>query len=267
MNLLKTMRERADIHLSKQFNISREKAQRHIMAGDVYLDEVRIDKSSELVENTDILTLRSEEETYVSRGAYKLIKALDAFNIDVQDKICMDIGASTGGFTDVLLRNGAKKVYAIDVGYGQLDWKLRQDSRVCVMERTNARYLKLDDFPDKPSLAVMDVSFISIILLLPVIVDIIGKPGEIITLIKPQFEAGREQVGKHGVVRDEKTHIDVIKNICENCPEGWNVNKLSYSPITGPKGNIEFLAHIIYTDERINENDIINTVKAAHIEL
>ena len=267
MNLQKTMRERADIRLSRQLNISREKAQRHIMAGDVYLDEVRIDKSSELVESTDILTLRNEEEAYVSRGAYKLIKALDAFNIDVQDKICMDIGASTGGFTDVLLKNGAKKVYAIDVGYGQLDWKLRQDSRVCVMERTNARYLKADDFPDKPSLAVMDVSFISILLLLPVIVDIIGEEGEIVTLIKPQFEAGREQVGKKGVVRDEKTHIDVIKNICENCPEGWNVNKLSYSPITGPKGNIEFLAHIIYTDERVDENDIINTVKAAHIEL
>ena len=133
--------------------------------------------------------------------------------------------------------------------------------------KNKRKILKLDDFPDKPSLAVMDVSFISILLLLPVIVDIIGKPGKIITLIKPQFEAGRKQVGKHGVVRDEKTHIDIIKNICENCPEGWNVNKLSYSPITGPKGNIEFLAHIIYTDERINENDIINTVKAAHIEL
>ena len=215
MNLQKTMRERADIRLSKQLNISREKAQRHIMAGDVYLDEVRIDKSSELVESTDTLTLRNEEEAYVSRGAYKLIKALDAFNIDVQNNICMDIGASTGGFTDVLLRNGAKKVYAIDVGYGQLDWKLRQDSRVCVMERTNARYLKPEDLPKKPSLAVMDVSFISILLLLPVIVDIIGKPGKIITLIKPQFEAGRKQVGKHGVVRDEKTHIDIIKNICE----------------------------------------------------
>ena len=146
MNLQKTMRERADIRLSRQLNISREKAQRHIMAGDVYLDEVRIDKSSELVESTDILTLRNEEEAYVSRGAYKLIKALDAFNIDVQDKICMDIGASTGGFTDVLLKNGAKKVYAIDWAMDGWTRKLRQDSRVCVMERTNARYLKADDF-------------------------------------------------------------------------------------------------------------------------
>lgn len=225
---------------------SREKAQAAIMAGQVYIGERKILKPSENVLAEDELLLRAPAHDYVSRGALKLEKAVKVFSADLRDQVIMDIGASTGGFTDVCLRCGAKHVYAIDVGYGQLDWKLRNDPRVTVMERTNARYLTATDFADLPRIAVMDVSFISIRLILPVAAAILGDQGIFYTLIKPQFEAGRERVGKKGVVRDPKVHVDVLREIVNFVPTfGWAVEALDFSPITGPEGNIEFLAKII----------------------
>lgn len=240
-------RIRADIALVQQ-NLceSRERAQAAIMEGRVFDGEKRINKPSEAVSGNTILTLRaSAENEYVSRGALKLEKAVRVFGADLKDRVVMDIGASTGGFTDVCLRNGASHVYSIDVGYGQLDWKLRNDPRVTVMERTNARYLEPSQFPDHPSVTVMDVSFISIRLILPVAAGIMGGDGVFYTLIKPQFEAGRSKVGKNGVVRDPETHKAVLSEICSFVTQmGWQITGLDYSPITGPKGNIEFLAEI-----------------------
>ena len=237
---------RADIALVRQ-NLceSRERAQAAIMEGRVYLGEKRINKPSELLDGSAILTLKVPENEYVSRGALKLEKAIRVFNADLKGKVIMDIGSSTGGFTDVCLRNGARHVYSIDVGYGQLDWKLRNDSRVTVMERTNARYLEKEMFPLVPEITVMDVSFISIKLIIPVAEKIMGEKGIFYTLIKPQFEAGREHVGKNGVVRDEETHSSVLEGIISFVNgTGWKVTGLDYLPITGPKGNIEFLAEI-----------------------
>lgn len=224
---------------------SREKAQANIMAGQVYIGEKKVLKPSETVNEQDMLVLRGAAHPYVGRGGLKLEKALTLFSADVSNVVAMDIGAATGGFTDVLLRNGARHVYAIDVGYGQLDWKLRTDSRVTVMERTNARHLTSGDFALAPTLTVMDVSFISIKLILPVAAAIMGDKGQFFTLIKPQFEAGKEKVGKKGVVRDEKVHEQVINDIVAFVKAmSWQVCGLGFSPITGPEGNIEFLAHI-----------------------
>ncbi len=215
------------------------------MAGEVYIGERKICKSSETVKPCDEITVRGTGEKYVSRGAHKLEKAVRVFNLNLQDRVVMDIGASTGGFTDVCLRSGAKHVYAIDVGYGQLDWKLRNDPRVTVMERTNARYLRSDMFETIPELAVMDVSFISVRLILPAASGVMGKEGRIITLIKPQFEAGRDKIGKNGVVRSSETHEEVLNNIVRFTDSvGLHVYQMDYSPITGPEGNIEFLADI-----------------------
>ncbi len=240
------MKQRADVMLAALgLCPSREQAQRLIMSGRVYVDEVRVDKPSQLLEEGANLILRGEDAPYVSRGAHKLEKALRHFEADVAGLVCMDIGAAAGGFTDVLLRAGAKKVYAIDVGYGQLDWKLRQDERVRVMERTNARALTPAQFPDHPSLTVMDVSFISIRLILPAAAAVMGKEGRFLTLVKPQFEAGRGQVGKNGVVREAATHERVLQEIRDFCPSmGWSARGFTWSPIKGPRGNIEFLADI-----------------------
>ena len=240
------MKQRADVLLhTKGLASSREQAQKLIMAGQVYVDEVKILKASALFEPEALLSVRGEVDAFASRGAHKIEKALTHFGADVQGLICLDIGAASGGFTDALLRRGAKKVYAIDVGYGQLEWRLRQDPRVVVMERTNARVLTADQFTDHPTLTVMDVSFISIQLILPVAAGIMGTDGRFLTLIKPQFEAGRGQVGKHGVVREPGTHERVLREIRDFCPTfGWSLKGLTYSPIKGPKGNIEFLADI-----------------------
>lgn len=252
---------------------SREKAQAAIMAGQVYFGEKKILKSSEMIIPGSGLTLRNPAIPYVSRGALKLEKAIRVFQADLHDRIVMDIGASTGGFTDVCLLNGAAKVYSIDVGYGQLDWKLRNDPRVCVMERTNARYLTAEQFDPLPQITVMDVSFISIRLILPVAAAIMGQNGIFYTLIKPQFEAGREKIGKKGVVRDPDVHIQVICSVNDFCDSiGWNLSGLDYSPITGPEGNIEFLAKIIHGSctsdcTKMDENTIINVVSAAHSAL
>ena len=240
------MKQRVDVWLvTRGMAESREKAQALIMAGQVYIGEKKVMKPSEQAEEDAPIALRGVQDAFASRGGHKLEKAITFFGADVTGTVAMDIGAATGGFTDVLLRHGAAHVYAIDVGYGQLDWKLRNDSRVTVMERTNARALTAEMFPQRPCLTVMDVSFISIKLILPVAAAIMGESGRFLTLIKPQFEAGRGQVGKHGVVREKEIHERVLREICLFAPTfGWHVEQLTYSPIKGPAGNIEFLADI-----------------------
>ncbi len=253
-------KKRADVALvTRGLCESREKAQAAIMAGQVYRGEVRVEKPSEMVSEDTELIVRGPAQPYASRGGLKLEKAIEVFHADLMDKVCMDIGCATGGFTDVCLQNGARHVYAIDVGYGQFDWKLRQDPRVTLMERTNARHLTRDMFPLQPQITVMDVSFISIQLILPVAAAIMGENGVFYTLVKPQFEAGRGKVGKNGVVRDASVHEEVLRSLVAFAPTvGLQVKDLSYSPITGPKGNMEFLAYltngqdIVMTDSRIH---------------
>jgi len=239
-------KQRADVALVERgLCESRSKAQASIMAGEVYVGTRRIDKASEIIKPEDDLHLKGQGSKYVSRGGLKLEKAIASFGADLTGLVCMDIGAATGGFTDVCLQNGAAHVYAIDVGYGQFAWKLRNDPRVTLMERTNARTLTQEMLPLHPTVTVMDVSFISIRLILPVAAQLMGEGGVFYTLIKPQFEAGPERVGKKGVVRDPKVHMDVLQEIVDFCPTmGWQVQQLDYSPIKGPEGNIEFLAKI-----------------------
>ncbi len=239
-------KQRADVALVERgLCESRTKAQASIMAGEVYVGTRRIDKASEIIKPEDDLHLKGQGSKYVSRGGLKLEKAIASFGADLTGLVCMDIGAATGGFTDVCLQNGAAHVYAIDVGYGQFAWKLRNDPRVTLMERTNARTLTPEMLPLHPTVTVMDVSFISIRLILPVAAQLMGESGVFYTLIKPQFEAGPERVGKKGVVRDPKVHVDVLQEIVDFCPTmGWQVQQLDYSPIKGPEGNIEFLAKI-----------------------
>lgn len=261
------MKVRADVLLTTSgLARSREQAQALIMAGQVYLDQKKILKASEMLQEEDVLTIRGQTEDFASRGYHKLEKAMNAFSADVTGLVCMDIGAAAGGFTDVLLRHGASHVYAIDVGYGQLDWKLRNDERVTVMERTNARTLTPEMVPLHPTLTVMDVSFISIRLILPVAAQIMGDKGRFLTLIKPQFEAGRGQVGKNGVVRDKSVHEHVLREVCDFAPTfGWHVHDLTFSPITGPKGNIEFLGDVRPGEgEPITNEQIHHLVAEAH---
>lgn len=251
---------------------SREKAQALVMSGVVYIGENKVDKASAQVMPEDELIVRQTGTGYVSRGALKLEKGLAVLGVEAKDRVAMDLGASTGGFTDVLLQNGAAHVYAIDVGYGQLDWKLRNDPRVTVMERTNARYLTTDDLPLRPTLGVMDVSFISITKILPAAAAIMGENGEFISLIKPQFEAGRDRVGKKGVVRDAQVHLDVVKEILHfiDADMGWTAQNLSFSPIKGPEGNIEFLVHILPKERAthsVTEQEAAEVVRQAHESL
>ena len=251
---------------------SREKAQALVMSGVVYIGENKVDKASAQVTPEDELIVRQTGTGYVSRGALKLEKGLAVFGVEAKGRVAMDLGASTGGFTDVLLQNGAAHVYAIDVGYGQLDWKLRNDPRVTVMERTNARYLTADDLPLRPTLGVMDVSFISITKILPAAAAIMGENGEFISLIKPQFEAGRDRVGKKGVVRDAQVHLDVVKEILHfiDADMGWTAQNLSFSPIKGPEGNIEFLVHILPKERAthsVTEQEAAEVVRQAHVSL
>ncbi len=261
------MKTRVDVALAERGQAkSREQAQAMIMAGQVYIGEKKVLKASECIDETTELILRGQTEDFASRGFHKLEKAMTAFSANVKDLVCMDIGAAAGGFTDVLLRAGASHVYAIDVGYGQLDWRLRNDPRVTVMERTNARTLTPEMFPLHPLLTVMDVSFISIRLILPVAAQIMGENGRFLTLIKPQFEAGRGQVGKNGVVRDPAVHRKVLHELCD-FPHvfGWHIEQLTFSPITGPKGNIEFLADIRPgSGETITDETIRDLVEQAH---
>lgn len=263
---------RADVALvNRGLCESREKAQANIMAGLVYIGERKVLKASETVKPEDELILRGAAHQFVSRGGLKLEKAIKSFQADLTGKVCMDIGAATGGFTDVCLRSGASHVYAIDVGYGQFDWKLRNDERVTVMERTNARYLTPEQLPLHPTVTVMDVSFISIKLILPVAAGLMGEDGVFYTLIKPQFEAGKDRVGKKGVVRDPQVHQDVLQSIVDFVPSfGWQVQALDYSPITGPEGNIEFLAKItkkVSDDQPCTPDMIRNLVEKAHRDM
>ena len=264
------MKQRIDVWLAGHgLTESREKAQALIMAGQVYIGEKKVEKASELVAEDAPVQLRGVQDHFASRGGHKLEKAITAFHADVTGAVAMDIGAATGGFTDVLLRHGAAHVYAIDVGYGQLDWKLRNDERVTVMERTNARNLTRENFDRQPQLTVMDVSFISIKLILPVAAAIMGENGRFLSLVKPQFEAGKGQVGKNGVVREKATHERVLKEVCLFAPSfGWHVADLTFSPIKGPAGNIEFLADIRPGEgEIISEERIRELVEQAHREL
>lgn len=231
---------------------TREKAKRLIMEGIVFSNDERLDKPGMKVPASIPITIKGNKMPYVSRGGYKLEKALREFPVTVKNKVMIDIGASTGGFTDCALQNGAKYVYAVDVGYNQLAWKLRKDERVIVMERTNFRYLKPEDLEKElPEFATIDVSFISLKIILPVLKTMLVPGGDCIALIKPQFEAGREKVGKKGIVRDPKVHKEVINEmIAFALQEGYDVNHLTYSPITGGDGNIEFLIHLTWHGER-----------------
>lgn len=225
---------------------SREKAKRLIMAGIVYQENLRLDKPGMLVDENINITIKGEIHPYVSRGGLKLAKAIQEFNLDFRDKVIADIGASTGGFTDCALQNGAAKVYAIDVGYGQLDWKLRSDNRVVCLERTNARFLQTDSLPEKVDWVVCDVSFISLTKIFPAMLEILKDKGQVLALIKPQFEAGRENVGKKGVIKDAEVHLAVIEKVIRNAINlGFTIKGLSYSPIRGPEGNIEFLLWLV----------------------
>lgn len=264
---------RLDVYLTeKGLTQSRERAKALIMAGQVYVKNQKSDKAGMMIdENESNVEIRGEQLKYVSRGGLKLEKAMQEFPISLSNKIAMDIGASTGGFTDCMLQNGAKKVYAVDVGYGQFAWKLRQDERVVNMERTNIRYVTPEDIDNnKIDFASIDVSFISLKLVLPVAFNLLIENGEIVALIKPQFEAGRGQVGKKGVVRDKKIHFEVVKNILSFAAEiGFSICGLSYSPIKGPEGNIEYLAYLKKCAPCSNISDeIINSVvEKSHYDL
>lgn len=239
-------KQRADVLLVEQgFFPSREKAKAAVMAGLVYADGEPVDKAGMKISRSANIQVKGAVHPYVSRGGLKLEKALREFSIDLTDVVMLDIGASTGGFTDCALQHGARYVYAIDVGYNQLDWSLRQDERVCVMERTNFRYMTPEDLAGpEPDFASIDVSFISLKLILPPLVELLRKPSRIVALIKPQFEAGREKVGKNGVVRDHEVHREVLQAILLFAEEhGLQLHGLTCSPITGGEGNIEFLAY------------------------
>lgn len=264
------IRERIDVLLiEKGLETSRERAKALIMAGIVYADNQKVDKAGQEVDINALIEIRGQSIAYVSRGGLKLEKAINAFNISLKDKICMDIGASTGGFTDCMLQNGATKVYSVDVGYGQLAWKLRVDSRVINLERTNVRFLTEEQVPDKIDFASVDVSFISLTLVLPVIKLFLKQGAEMVCLIKPQFEAGRGNVGKKGVVREPEIHIDVITKIANFALQaGFTILNLSFSPVKGPEGNIEYLIHLKNDQSENSLNiDIKDIVNSSHVAL
>lgn len=241
-------KRRADEALYQDLQLeSLELARALIMAGRVMAGDRKILRASEFLKPDDKLRVKGDLDSYVSRGAHKLKKALEVFDIDIKDRICIDVGASTGGFTDVMLRAGAKMVYSVDVGYNLLDYRLRSDSRVCCMERTNARFLEQDNFKPRPEFGATDVSFISLKAVLPAVLGILeGSEARFVALIKPQFEAEKDEVGEKGVVRNRKIHEKVLRDITEFIPGiGWRVNGLDYSPIRGPEGNIEFLMDLV----------------------
>lgn len=240
------MKKRLDVLLFEKGMVpSRERAKAIIMSGIVYVNNQKADKAGMSIPEDAEIEIRGKTNSFVSRGGLKIEKALNYFQIDPKDLCVMDIGASTGGFTDCLLARGARKVYSIDVGYGQLAWKLRQDPRVVCMERTNIRYVTPEQLDDVPDFAVIDVSFISLKLVLPVVANLLQEHGRIACLIKPQFEAGKGKVGKKGVVRDPEIHLEVLQSFIENAHEaGFHVYSLTFSPIKGPEGNIEFLGYL-----------------------
>ncbi|MBR2527557.1 MAG: TlyA family RNA methyltransferase [Blautia sp.] len=268
------MKKRLDVLLVERgLAASREKAKLIIMAGEVYVNSQKEDKAGSMFAEDALIEIRSHALPFVSRGGFKLDKAVRTFGLVLEGLICLDIGASTGGFTDVMLQNRARRVYAIDVGYGQLDYRLRQDDRVVCMEKTNIRYVTPDDIPEKADFASVDVSFISLTKVLPAVKALLKEDAQLVCLIKPQFEAGREKVGKKGVVKDPLIHIEVVEKICSFCTEhGLALKNLSYSPIKGPEGNIEYLMQAEKTD-RTDRMDpelygrISRLVEEAHKEL
>lgn len=249
---------------------SREKAKAIIMAGIVYVNNQKSDKAGKDVKPDDTIEVRGSTLKYVSRGGLKLEKAMECFPIDLSNKVCMDVGASTGGFTDCMLMNGAVKVFSVDVGYGQLAWKLRTDERVVNLERTNFRYATAEQITEPVDFASVDVSFISLKHILPNLNLFLKKNGQAVCLIKPQFEAGREKVGKKGVVSDINTHIEVVENVIDMAVEnGFSVLGLEFSPVKGPEGNIEYLIYLVKSDEPVvSENvDVMTLVGKSHEEL
>jgi 23S rRNA (cytidine1920-2'-O)/16S rRNA (cytidine1409-2'-O)-methyltransferase len=262
-------KERIDVLLVERMGVeSREKAQRTIMAGCVFADGQRVDKPGTKISIDADIEIRGNALPYVSRGGFKLEKAMSLWPIRLDDKVCMDIGASTGGFTDCMLQNGARKVFSVDVGYGQLDWKLRNDPRVVNMERTNIRYVTAETIGEPIDFISIDVSFISLSLVLPVAKALLAEEGELVFLIKPQFEAGREQVKKHGVVKDAKVHQEVLERVLGEAKTlGFGVKALTYSPIKGPKGNIEFLAYASASGNEDVAIDVKACVEEAHAAL
>lgn len=267
---MNSLKNRLDVTLvSKGLFETREKAKASIMAGVIFVDGQRIDKAGTLVKESSDFYVKENLCPYVSRGGLKLEKALKFFDISLKDSITMDMGASTGGFTDCMLKEGAKKVYSIDVGYGQLDYKLRIDERVVNMERTNIRYLDTSLITDPIDFISIDVSFISLGLILPVASKVLSDHGSVVCLVKPQFEAGKSQVGKKGIVRDPKVHKEVLKKVIDLAKmEGLFVQNLTFSPVTGTKGNIEYLLYISKKFDIIElENLIDTTVELAHENL
>ena len=260
------IKKRLDVLLVEQgYADTRSKAQAIIMSGLVYVDGQKADKPGISYEETVSIEVRTGACPYVSRGGLKLEKALRDFGVDPTGFVCSDSGASTGGFTDCLLQQGASKVFAIDVGYGQLDWKIRSDPRVVVMERTNVRYVTPEDLGEPLDLSVVDVSFISLRIVLPVIKTFLKPTGQVLCLIKPQFEAGKEKVGKKGVVRDPAVHREVLDNFVAMVHEiGFTIQGLTFSPVKGPEGNIEFLAHLTVEEKNGMQPDTAQIVASAH---
>lgn len=265
-------KERLDVLLvDKGICTSRERAKTNIMAGLIFVDGQRVDKAGEKVSVDADIVFKGEELKYVSRGGLKLEKAMNTFGIDLTNKVCMDIGASTGGFTDCMLQNHASKVFSVDVGYGQFAWKLRTDERVVCMERTNIRYVTPEDIGVPLDFASIDVSFISLRTIMPAVKNLLGDKGEVVALIKPQFESGREKVGKKGVVRDIEVHLEVVNKIVNFLIENdFNVLGLSFSPIKGPEGNREYLVYFTKDKEKegtFELSQIDDVVRESHSQL
>ena len=266
------MKERLDVLLVKRnLASSREKAKAIIMSGNVFVDGQREDKAGTSFPEEVQIEVRGHALPYVSRGGLKLEKAMKNFDVSMEGKVCTDVGSSTGGFTDCMLQNGAVKVFAIDVGHGQLDWKLRQDERVVCMEKTNIRYVQPEDLGEPIDFSSIDVSFISLKHIFIPLKDILNENDDIVALIKPQFEAGREKVGKKGVVRDKNVHIEVINNVIEYAKSiNFKILNLDFSPVKGPEGNIEYL---LYLKKKLNENEedveitVKDVVENSHTEL
>lgn len=262
-------KERLDVLLvNRGLAASREKAKAIIMSGNVYVDGQKEDKAGSNFNENAVIEVRGNTLKYVSRGGLKLEKAMECFDVEIQGKVCMDVGSSTGGFTDCMLQNGAVKVYAVDVGHGQLDWKLRNDERVVCMEKTNIRYVTPQDIADRIDFSSIDVSFISLTKVLGPVKELLTDDGQIVCLIKPQFEAGREKVGKHGVVRDASVHLEVILKVIEYAVSiGLEALNLEFSPVKGPEGNIEYLLHLqkhtegVYPQISFKAEDV---VRSAH---
>ena len=262
-------KKRLDVLLHERgLSESRQRAQADIMGGWVYVDGQQVLKAGTAVSEEAVIEVRGQAIPYVSRGGLKLAKAMDVFGLDLTGMICADIGASTGGFSDCMLQHGAAKVYAVDTGYGKLAWKLRTDERVVPLERTNARYLTHEQIPEDLDLASVDVSFISLRLILPALRGVLGPGGQVVCLVKPQFEAGKEKVGKKGVVRDPKVHLEVLEHFLNHADEAdFTVKDMTFSPIRGPEGNIEYLGHLTVGRGPAYTGDLAALVETSHAEL